>query len=100
MAELREFLWHQHSSRFNICRAEEPLLADSGIDSLNRPRSKARPDSIFIHPNHSNIARADAVAMELGLSSSTPTPDVGHNGHVLRDSHKPFHLGDPDSDSN
>ena len=28
---------------------------------------KAKPPGLFIHPNHSNIARADAVAVELGL---------------------------------
>jgi len=28
---------------------------------------KTKPPGLFIHPNHSNIARADAVAVELGL---------------------------------
>ena len=37
----------------------------------NRPRSKSKPDSIFIHPNHSNIARADAAAVQLGLAGDT-----------------------------
>ena len=36
-----------------------------------RPRSKSKPDDIFIHPAQSNIARADAVAMELGLAGET-----------------------------
>ncbi|TFK89875.1 hypothetical protein K466DRAFT_597407 [Polyporus arcularius HHB13444] len=37
----------------------------------NRPRSRSKPDSIFIHPNHSNIARADAAAVQLGLAGDT-----------------------------
>ena len=36
-----------------------------------RPRSKSKPDDIFIHPTDSNIARADAVAQELGISGDT-----------------------------
>lgn len=36
-----------------------------------RPRSKSKPDSIFIHPNESNIARADAVALEMGIGGDT-----------------------------
>jgi len=36
-----------------------------------RPRSKSKPDGIFIHPTQSNIARADAAALELGLGGDT-----------------------------
>jgi hypothetical protein len=36
-----------------------------------RPRSRSKPDAIFIHPAESNLARADAVALELGLSDNT-----------------------------
>ncbi|PPQ99944.1 hypothetical protein CVT26_009299 [Gymnopilus dilepis] len=36
-----------------------------------RPRSKSKPDEIFIHPTESNIARADAVAMEMGIAGET-----------------------------
>lgn len=36
-----------------------------------RPRSRSKPDGIFIHPTQSNIARADAAAMEMGLTHST-----------------------------
>ncbi|KAI0354666.1 hypothetical protein OH77DRAFT_1404565 [Trametes cingulata] len=36
-----------------------------------RPRSKSKPESIFIHPNESNLARADAAAAELGLGGDT-----------------------------
>lgn len=36
--------------------------------SLSPPRMrKSKPPGLFIHPNHSNIARADAVAVELSL---------------------------------
>ena len=35
------------------------------------PRSKSKPDDIFIHPTQSNIARADAFAMQLGLAGET-----------------------------
>ena len=33
--------------------------------------SKLKPAGLFIHPNNSNLARADAVAVELGLHRST-----------------------------
>ncbi len=36
-----------------------------------RPRSKSKPDAIFIHPTESNIARADAAALEMGLTGDT-----------------------------
>lgn len=36
-----------------------------------RPRSKSKPEAIFIHPAESNIARADAAALEMGLAGST-----------------------------
>lgn len=38
---------------------------------MTRPRCKSKPDDIFIHPTNSNIARADAFALELGLSGQT-----------------------------
>ncbi|KAI0830885.1 hypothetical protein BC628DRAFT_1416372 [Trametes gibbosa] len=41
------------------------------ITTATRPRSKSKPESIFIHPNHSNLARADAAAVELGLAGDT-----------------------------
>jgi hypothetical protein len=40
-------------------------------ERTHRPRSKSKPDAIFIHPAESNLARADAAALELGLSGST-----------------------------
>lgn len=36
-----------------------------------RPRSKSKPSKIFIHPADSNLARADAVALRLGLGGDT-----------------------------
>jgi len=54
---------------------EEPLLDEISYPLTTtvptRPRSKSRPEDILIHPNHSNLARADAVALELGLSGNT-----------------------------
>ncbi|THV01422.1 copper transporter [Dendrothele bispora CBS 962.96] len=63
---------------------DSPLLSDSASQSMSmlpvsRPRSKSKPDDIFIHPNQSNIARADAVAMELGLGG--PTDRVSGNNY-------------------
>ena len=42
-----------------------------------RPRSKSKPESIFIHPNESNIARADAAAAQLGLAGDTERVRAG-----------------------
>jgi hypothetical protein len=41
---------------------------------------RPRPDDIFIHPNQSNIARADAVALQLGLAGATDF--VSTAGHI------------------
>jgi hypothetical protein len=38
---------------------------------LRKPRGKVKPAGLFIHPNNSNLARADAAAVELGLHRST-----------------------------
>lgn len=38
---------------------------------FRRPRSRSKPTSIFIHPTQSNIARADAAAIHLGLAGDT-----------------------------
>ena len=86
-----------------------------------RPRSKSKPDDIFIHPTNSNIARADAVAQELGISGDTdrvtghsypkeePAWEIGKGRDVAREmlgstkkipSHGSFYIGnDSDSDS-
>lgn len=41
--------------------------SESTIVGKTRPRSKSKPDDIFIHPTDSNIARADAMADHLVL---------------------------------
>lgn len=49
-----------------------PLLSkEQRAYPKTRPRSKSKPDDIFIHPTQSNIARADAFAMQLGLAGET-----------------------------
>jgi hypothetical protein len=34
---------------------------------MRKAYCKTKPADLFIHPNHSNIARADAISVELGL---------------------------------
>jgi len=57
---------------------EEPLLETSFQDGtgrawrrVERRRTRSKPDNIFIHPYESNLARADAVALELGITGDT-----------------------------
>ncbi|KIP10161.1 hypothetical protein PHLGIDRAFT_125810 [Phlebiopsis gigantea 11061_1 CR5-6] len=45
--------------------------SSSQSDPIKRPRSKSKPTSIFIHPNESNLARADAAALQLGITGDT-----------------------------
>lgn len=45
--------------------------SESTRQTFGRPRSKSKPSSIFIHPNESNVARADAAAQQLGLFGDT-----------------------------
>lgn len=61
-------------SRDGQLDSEEPLLERRTV--VTRPRSRSKPDGIFIHPNQSNVARADALASEMGLAGST---DCGKN---------------------
>ncbi|KAH7923885.1 hypothetical protein BV22DRAFT_1196341 [Leucogyrophana mollusca] len=70
--------YEPHTRSFD--RTKEPLLpsptddnhhALESIPVRTRPRAKSKPDAIFIHPNESNLARADAVAVELGLGGDT-----------------------------
>ncbi|KAI0094386.1 hypothetical protein BDY19DRAFT_16695 [Irpex rosettiformis] len=47
-----------------------PSSSEANVDPeppFARPRSKSKPDAIWIHPTESNIARADARAIQLGL---------------------------------
>ena len=68
---LREASSTSHRPPGSYEDAEEPLLernsAPIALGSVpqTRPRSKSKPDSIFIHPRFNNIARADAAALEL-----------------------------------
>lgn len=51
-----------------ISSVQEALL---GSPRHRRSRTKPKPDSIFIHPCDSNLARADAAALELGIAGDT-----------------------------
>ncbi|KAL4069824.1 hypothetical protein V8B97DRAFT_640014 [Scleroderma yunnanense] len=53
---------------FEIPDVQEPLLESP---RHRKTRTKSRPDSIFIHPYYSNLARADAAALELGTAGDT-----------------------------
>jgi len=55
-------------SRNEISSVQEALL---GSPRHRQNRTKPKPDSIFIHPYHSNLARADAAAFELGITGDT-----------------------------
>jgi len=46
------------------------LSISSSPPRMRRARGRTKPAGLFIHPNNSNIARADAVALELGLQGS------------------------------
>ncbi|KAK7695109.1 hypothetical protein QCA50_002299 [Cerrena zonata] len=59
------------SNRSNV-NLVRPSSSDSNSQPfVGRPRSKSKPTSIFIHPNESNVARADAAAQQLGLLGDT-----------------------------
>ncbi|KAF4611695.1 hypothetical protein D9613_004201 [Agrocybe pediades] len=61
-----------HESSLPLLSDEEPTTYPlKPVHNKTRPRSKSKPDDIFIHPTESNIARADAVALELGLAGET-----------------------------
>jgi hypothetical protein len=56
----------------------EPLLFSQDTEDRPYPplkqsrlRPKTKPESIFIHPTESNVFRADAAALELGITSNT-----------------------------
>ncbi|KAJ3895138.1 copper transporter [Lentinula edodes] len=56
---------------------------DHHLPSSVRLRSKSKPNSIFIHPQHSNLARADAAALQLGLGG--PTERVSGSVYQLKE---------------
>ena len=59
----------------------DPFYSRSPVSSFDKPRSpptirpraksKSKPSDIFIHPNYSNISRADAMAVEMGIHGDT-----------------------------
>ncbi|KAI9444634.1 hypothetical protein H4582DRAFT_832619 [Lactarius indigo] len=53
------------------------LSSSSPPPAMRKARSRGKPAGLFIHPNESNLARADAVAVELGLHGSTEHVSVG-----------------------
>ncbi|KAI0652569.1 hypothetical protein C8Q79DRAFT_1020757 [Trametes meyenii] len=59
---------HYHDTRPSMSYPPAPA---SSRPIVTRPRSKSKPEDIFIHPNDSNLARADAAALELGLTGDT-----------------------------
>ncbi|EIW64467.1 uncharacterized protein TRAVEDRAFT_111620 [Trametes versicolor FP-101664 SS1] len=66
---LRDSLEDQYS--LESSSSSYPPAPSARTNPATRPRSKSKPESIFIHPNHSNLARADAAAAELGLAGDT-----------------------------
>ncbi|KAF4573307.1 hypothetical protein EYR36_007818 [Pleurotus pulmonarius] len=72
---------HQHTGPHDTL---QPLLAYNAPESAHlllprtRPTAKTRPGGLFILPNESNIARADAVALELGYASSSSSNPESH----------------------
>ncbi|EIM92618.1 uncharacterized protein STEHIDRAFT_89777 [Stereum hirsutum FP-91666 SS1] len=68
----------EHAYRLDSDPLLHPASSPTSLDKpqhppSTRPRAKSRckPSSIFIHPNDSNIARADAVAVEMGIHGDT-----------------------------
>jgi hypothetical protein len=47
--------------------------------TTTRPRSKSKPEHLFIHPAQSNIAQADIRALELGITVGDTERVVGSN---------------------
>lgn len=46
-----------------------PVISDQTASVATRPRSKSKPDGIFIHPTRSNIARAEVIAVHMGFGT-------------------------------
>ena len=46
-----------------------PMISEQAAPPETRPRSKSKPDEIFIHPTNSNIARAEVIATRMGFST-------------------------------
>lgn len=52
-----------------------PPVSEQTAPATTRPRSKSKPDGIFIHPTHSNIARAEVIAVRMGLDTQNEYVD-------------------------
>lgn len=65
-----ELVCYSRTDMDHLTDSQETLLERTHILAA-RPRSRSKPDAIVIHPAESNLARADAVALELGLSGNT-----------------------------
>jgi hypothetical protein len=79
----------------------------------NRPRSRSKPKEIFIHPAHSNVARANAAVLQLDVEgtmfqrAAEGETQVKHQEHLgracitdvtLRKDEDSFLIGGSDSD--
>jgi len=64
---------HRDLHNYSPVSEEAPLYtlpSCEDVSPFQRPRSKSKPE-IFIHPTQSNLARADAAALSLGLAGNT-----------------------------
>jgi len=67
------------SSPRDTYQVNEPLLGSHDTLSESRPyppqhnrhRSKTKPEGLFIRPDNSNVFRADAAALEMGITGNT-----------------------------
>lgn len=63
---------HHHRNTYNVTLPTTSQSPPSPRIMLPKARgNKVKPAGLFIHPNNSNLARADAAAVELGLHRST-----------------------------
>lgn len=57
-------------SRISLIQPQRHCYPFNSVASKRQkcPRSRPKPQDISIHPSHSNIARADVAALEMGVS--------------------------------
>jgi len=46
------------------------MPSSDDVVTFQRPRARSKPEDIFLHPMQSNVVRADAAAMNLGLGAN------------------------------
>jgi len=63
-------LQHSLTSSYYHRDIREPSSPPPASTTATRPRSKSKPDQLFIHPAQSNILRAEAFAIQYGYSST------------------------------